>query len=375
MIYNEGIYNSHWMTKKLSDLGIFSRGISKHRPRNDPKLFEGGGYPLVQTGEIKNSILYIRKHQQEYNKLGLMQSKLWEAGTLCITIAANIAETAILSYPMCFPDSIVGFQAYKEQSSELFMYYVFEYIRHAVQNAAYGSAQDNINIDYLTSLEFKIPNKDYQDQIVATLSVIDGNILLNNQINDNLMQMASTAFMHYFFERTPNGKLGSIIIEHPKSNIQVGEAQNSSGNVPFFTSGDSILKWDTVLVDDRCCYLNTGGNADVKFYVGKAAYSTDTWCISGMDQLSDYLYLLLYAIKPELDKKFFQGTGLKHLQKPLLKDRPIYIPTTQELNVFNTQIMPMMTKISENTRENQRLMSIRDWLLPLLMNGQATVEA
>lgn len=192
MIYNEGIYNSHWMTKKLSDLGIFSRGISKHRPRNDPKLFEGGGYPLVQTGEIKNSILYIRKHQQEYNKLGLMQSKLWEAGTLCITIAANIAETAILSYPMCFPDSIVGFQAYKEQSSELFMYYVFEYIRHAVQNAAYGSAQDNINIDYLTSLEFKIPNKDYQDQIVATLSVIDGNILLNNQINDNLACYAST---------------------------------------------------------------------------------------------------------------------------------------------------------------------------------------
>lgn len=196
-----------------------------------------------------------------------------------------------------------------------------------------------------------------------------------NAINDNLMQMASTAFMHYFFERTPNGKLGSIIIEHPKSNIQVGEAQNSSGNVPFFTSGDSILKWNTVLVDDRCCYLNTGGNADVKFYVGKAAYSTDTWCISGKDDLSDYLYLLLHAIKPELDKKYFQGTGLKHLQKPLLKDRPIYIPTTQELNAFNAQIKPMLTKISDNIRENQRLMSIRDWLLPLLMNGQATVEA
>lgn len=189
------------------------------------------------------------------------------------------------------------------------------------------------------------------------------------------MQMASTVFMHYFFARTPNGKLGSIIIEHAKSKIQVSEAQNASGNIPFFTSGDSILKCDTALVDDRCCYLNTGGNADVKFYVGKAAYSTDTWCISGKNDLSDYLYLLLYAIKSELDKKYFQGTGLKHLQKPLLKDRPIYIPTTQELNAFNAQIKPMLTKISDNIRENQRLMSIRDWLLPLLMNGQATVEA
>ena len=133
------------------------------------------------------------------------------------------------------------------------------------------------------------------------------------------------------------------------------------------------MKWDNALVDDRCCYLNTGGNADVKFYVGKAAYSTDTWCISGKDQLSDYLFLLLNAIKLELNKKFFQGTGLKHLQKPLLKDRPIYIPTTDELSTFNAQIMPMMTKISENTRENQQLIQLRDWLLPMLMNGQATV--
>lgn len=233
----------------------------------------------------------------------------------------------------------------------------------------------NLSQEVLGNISVILPTRGRQNLIANILLALSRKIEANKAINDNLMQMASTAFMHYFFERTPNGKLGSIIIEHPKSNIQVGEAQNSSGNVPFFTSGDSILKWDTVLVDDRCCYLNTGGNADVKFYVGKAAYSTDTWCISGTDQLSDYLYLLLYAIKPELDKKFFQGTGLKHLQKPLLKDRPIYIPTTQELNVFNAQIMPMMTKISENTRENQRLMSIRDWLLPLLMNGQATVEA
>ena len=220
-----------------------------------------------------------------------------------------------------------------------------------------------------------LPEYKLQIAISSLLDNLNQKITINRKINDNLMQMASMAFMHYFFTRTPNGTLGNIIIEHPKSNIQVGEAQNSNGNVPFFTSGDSILKWDTVLVDDRCCYLNTGGNADVKFYVGKAAYSTDAWCISGKDDLSDYLYLLLHAIKLELNKKYFQGTGLKHLQKPLLKDRPIYIPTTQELNAFNAQIKPMLTKISDNIRENQRLMSIRDWLLPLLMNGQATVEA
>ena len=105
---------------------------------------------------------------------------------MCITIAANIAETAILSYPMCFQDSVVGFRADEEKSSEIFMYYVFDYIRHTIQNAATGSAQDNINIEYLTSLDFKVPSKEKQDAIVSILYALDKKVLCNNRINDNL---------------------------------------------------------------------------------------------------------------------------------------------------------------------------------------------
>ena len=186
MIYNESKYNQRWDTKKLSELGTFARGKSKHRPRNDEKLFEGGGYPLVQTGEIKDANLYITHHEQEYGEFGLKQSKLWDTETLCITIAANIAETALLSYPMCFPDSVVGFQAYKDVSSEKFMYYVFEYIRRSIQNSVTGSIQDNLNIEYLTSLDFKVPSKRIQDSIVSLLAELDNKILLNKKINDNL---------------------------------------------------------------------------------------------------------------------------------------------------------------------------------------------
>ncbi|WP_237397592.1 restriction endonuclease subunit S [Streptococcus danieliae] len=140
---------SEWRETTLTDLGIFGRGKSKHRPRNDIRLFEGGKYPLVQTGDVKSANLYITKNEAFYNEFGLEQSKLWPAGTLCITIAANIAETGILSYPMCFPDSIVGFNADPEKSSEIFVYYLFEYIKREVQKSASGSIQDNINIDYL----------------------------------------------------------------------------------------------------------------------------------------------------------------------------------------------------------------------------------
>ena len=191
MIYNESKYNREWEIKKLSQLGTFARGKSKHRPRNDKRLFEGGGYPLVQTGEIKDANLYITNHSQEYGEFGLKQSKMWDAETLCITIAANIAETALLSYPMCFPDSVVGFRANKDVSSEKFMYYVFDYIKHFIQNSASGSAQDNINIEYLTTLDFKIPPKKMQDKIVETLFCIDKKILLNNKINDGFAQYFS----------------------------------------------------------------------------------------------------------------------------------------------------------------------------------------
>lgn len=82
------------------------------------------------------------------------------------------------------------------------------------------------------------------------------------------------------------------------------------------------------------------------------------------------MYLLLKGIELELKNKFFQGTGLKHLQKMMLKDRAIYIPTKTECEPFNAVVQPCFTKISSNFQESRRLSELRDWLLPMLMNGQ-----
>ena len=226
----------------------------------------------------------------------------------------------------------------------------------------------------LKRLVIDLPDMKTQKGISSVLRVIDKKITVNEHINDNLAAMAYDIYMHSFFSKKPNVKLKDILVEADKSSIQVGEAKQSTGEYPFFTSGSAILKWDTPFINGRNSFLNTGGNADVKFYVGEAAYSTDTWCISANNNMSDYLYLLLVSIKPELNQKFFQGTGLKHLQKPLLKDRPIYIPDFEELQAFNERVNPMFNIISENTRENQELITLRDWLLPMLMNGQAIIS-
>ncbi len=176
-------------------------------------------------------------------------------------------------------------------------------------------------------------------------------------------------YEYYFKYKPKNAKLEQIIIENPKSSIMVKNAQKTQDKYPFFTSGDNILSYPKAIIDGRNCFLNTGGNVGIKFYVGKASYSTDTWCICA-NEFSDYLYLLLSSIKTHINQSFFQGTSLKHLQKNLLKKYPIYMPSAHEIKKFNQIIMPLLTLISINIRTSKKLEQIRDFLLPLLLKQQ-----
>jgi type I restriction enzyme S subunit len=111
-----------WEEKRLDDLGLVARGRSRHRPRDAAHLY-GGPFPFVQTGDVKHADLYLTSYSQTYNEAGLEQSKLWPQGTLCITIAANIAETAILGFDACFPDSVIGFVGDESQCDVRFIKY------------------------------------------------------------------------------------------------------------------------------------------------------------------------------------------------------------------------------------------------------------
>ncbi len=149
--------NKTWKKKTLREVSIqFGRGKSKHRPRNDPKLY-GGAYPFIQTGDIRNSNHMVRSYAQTYNKAGLAQSKLWPTGTVCITIAANIAETAILGFDACFPDSVIGVVPNETMTTSGFLEYQLQAVKSQLQAAGKGSAQDNINLATFESRQFFSP--------------------------------------------------------------------------------------------------------------------------------------------------------------------------------------------------------------------------
>lgn len=154
-----------WKTAKLGDLGTLARGKSKHRPRNDPSLY-GGRYPFIQTGDIANSNGLITHHSKTYNDKGLAQSELWPKGTLCITIAANIADTAILDYDACFPDSIVGFLADESTCIAKFVKHSIDVIKEDIERLAPATAQKNINLAILSEIPIRIPSVEEQSEIV-----------------------------------------------------------------------------------------------------------------------------------------------------------------------------------------------------------------
>lgn len=161
-----------WEEKTLKQVSIqFGRGKSRHRPRNDKKLY-GGKYPFIQTGDIRNSNHIVTSYSQTYNEVGLAQSKLWPKGTVCITIAANIAETGVLDFEACIPDSVIGLVVEQNKANNMFVEYMLQAFKLFIKAKGKGSAQDNINMGTFAAQTFPFPSINEQERIVAKLDFL-----------------------------------------------------------------------------------------------------------------------------------------------------------------------------------------------------------
>lgn len=417
MIINDSKYSEHWAVKPLNKLGDFSRWKSKHRPRNDEKLFVNGKYPFIQTWEVKSANMFIKKHNWTYNEFWLNQSKIWKEWTLCITIAANIAETAILEYPMCFPDSIVWFNAFPDESSEIFMYYLFGYIKKAIQNSASWSIQDNINIDYLTSLRLRIPHKDYQNKIVKVLESIDFKIENNIKINLQLEEMAKTLYGYWFFQFdfpdknwNPYKSSGWKMVwnEELKREIPEGweyknlssifefqkwvepwaseyfDTRKDMNSIWFYRVWD--IDWVTTTYIDRTLKdFQIANEDDVLVTFDGSVWKLWFWIHWAFSSWLRKIYDKTWKFNNALVFSIFRderiiatihqfatwsiilhaSSSIEHLAIPFEEDT--------YLN-FQEKVSPIYQKLVDSKKENKKLWEIRDWLLPMLMNGQVSVK-
>ena len=163
-----------WKKDFLSKIAYISRGRSQHRPRNEASLY-GGNYPFIQTGDIRDANGgTISTYNQTYSEIGLQQSKLWKKGTICITIAANIGETAILGMDACFPDSVVGIIPDNQVVCTDFLNYCLIKEKDELNEIAHGTAQKNINVAILEKVLITYPIEiTIQQSIVARLDALN----------------------------------------------------------------------------------------------------------------------------------------------------------------------------------------------------------
>lgn len=441
--------------RKLIEMGTLSRGRSQHRPRNDLKLY-GGKYPFIQTGDVKNANLYIEKYSQTYNDFGLNQSKLWPENTLCITIAANIADTGILSFPACFPDSIIGFTATKGKTDVRYVKYCFDLLQKSIQNMSKGSTQDNLSMEKLEQLEFNCPSFENQQKISAVLSSLDDKIALNNRINAKLEQMAKRLYDYWFVQFDFPVSCHSELVSDSHSEEMLNQVQHDERIKPYKSTGGKMV-WNEELKREipegwevkklgELFTTNRGVSYSTKTITGDigipminlASFSPDgSYKIDGIkiytgeyteekvlkpfdlvmcntqqtaidfskdiigkvllvpdifegditsshhvntlkvhnEKLKFYLYRLFNTdYFHAYISHFASGTNIMGLDFAGVENYTAVIPGDEILSKFADFTLNIEKKKSEIVRENKKLISLRDRLLPLLMNGQVEVN-
>jgi type I restriction enzyme S subunit len=139
-----------------------------------------GKTPFVQTGDVVRSGGRIREFSQTLNQDGVAISRVFPAGTILITIAANIGFTGILQFDSACPDSLIAITPSQAVSVE-FLEYFLQTQQSEMDRLTPKGTQKNINIQFLAPWPIVIPPFDEQREIVAVLEAIDRKIDLHRK--------------------------------------------------------------------------------------------------------------------------------------------------------------------------------------------------
>lgn len=376
---------SEWKKVTLDKMGVVSRGKSKHRPRNDARLF-GGKYPFIQTGDIGAAGLYVQNYSQTYNEEGLAQSKLWDKDTLCITIAANIADTALLAFPACFPDSVMGFVPYKNVSNVKFVKYCFDILKKDCQQISQGTAQDNLSWKKLSTILFPCPPIEVQNRIVEVLSRYDS-LIENYQKQIKLLEEAAQRlYKEWFVElRFPGHENTKMVDGLPEGweRKKVGEVaefkrgktitkkEAIEGSIPVVAGGlEPAYYCDKSNTTNRVITISgSGANAGYTRMYFEKVWASD--CSFADTSTTDYLHFVfcfLQENKTVIDN-MQKGAAQPHVYAKDINSMELLLPIKKILILHEQRVSRFFDTIESLQSQIRLLTEARDRMLPKLMKG------
>jgi type I restriction enzyme S subunit len=403
---------NQWPLRRLDELGFVGRGRSRHRPRNDERLYNGP-YPFIQTADIMAADPYITSYSRTYSELGFEQSKMWEPGTLCMTIAgANTAKTAILRIEACFPDSVVGFIPDKDKADLHFVKYSLDMMKDRFLAVSRGATQDNLSLDKLLSFRIAAPGPDEQRRIGAVLSAYDDLIENNARRIRILEEMAQIIYLEWFVNSRFPGHEQVRMVESRIGNFPQGWSVCRLGEVASLISRGISPCYDenadSLVINQKCVRngkvnLSLARRQSKKIPEEKFVRAGDVLLnATGVGTLGRVAQVLepianctvdshVSIVRPKSNPEFLGkallqlenhfahlgvgSTGQTELSREGISNTEIVIPPSELQGKFCQVIRPLNQMLVCCSKQITNLRATRDLLLPKLISGDISVES
>lgn len=378
-------FTEDWEEKTLADVSIVERGKFSARPRNDPKFF-GGSMPFIQTGDITNSDLFLTNYTQTLNSDGILVSKVFPQKTILITIAANIGDTAITTFDIACPDSVVAIQADENRSNVFFLKYILD-LKHAFLNdCATQNAQKNINLQVLNPLEIKLCSLAEQTHLGNFFRRLDSQIAESRAALDKIRQLKKAMLAKMFpanGEKIPKIRFKGFEGEWETRSLRdvleierKGKAQYQklqAGNIPyldaeFLNGGVKILTDAVPDVDmDDILIIWDGSNAG-KVYTGFNGVlgSTLKSYRTNADCSSMFLYQELVR-NEEVIFSQYRTPNIPHVIKDFSDEYNFLMPSYKEQTAIGNFFRQLDETIALQSAEVEKLNQLKKGLLAAML--------
>ena len=423
----------NWDFKKLSS--VCNRiGDGLH---GTPNYSSGGEYYFVNGNNLRGGRITISEETKtvgqsefEAHKVALSES------TLLLSINGTIGEIALYKgEPVVLGKSVAYINCRDVDRRFCYYYFQLKGVQVSFYNIATGSTIKNLGLESLKNFKLPVPPRDVQNKIVGVLAALDAKIELNNKINTELEGIAKLLYDYWFVQfdfpmtaaqatalgnpqlagkpyRTSGGKM--IYNETLKSYIPVGwncqklvdlepqivtgktppttDSNNFGGPIPFICIGDvrgnmNILKTELTLSEK-------GANLQKNKFIPKGSLCVTCIASPGLlgfatcdSQTNQQLNSVVFSDEVNRYFLFFylvdyfkyssgakSGNTFANMNKGEFKAINILTPDRTIRDEFTRRVDPMFSRALNNAEQNQELIQLRDWLLPMLMNGQVTVN-
>ena len=395
-----------WSVSTIGDIAELRQGlqISSKKRLN---VQEDGSIPLLKITDLPKGIFseFVKDIPENYiaNKDDIIYTRTGQVGLVYTGVEGCVHNN-------CFK-VIVDYNKFNK--NYIYYYLKSRQVKEYANIIASGSVQKDLTHKAFKIVKIGYPKLEEQEKIANILSSLDDKIELNNEMNKTLEEMAQAIFKRWFVDfefpnenGEPYKSSGGEMVESERGMIPKGWVESTLNEIAIITMGVSPKSSSYNVENIGTPLLNGASDFNgtiisptkytsepkkickvgdmvfcIRATIGNLTFTDREYCIGrGVasvtpkeEQHREFIY---FNINESIQTLISQATGsvFLNLTKDNINDIKIVIPIKEILNKFSEVTVNIINKIQLNNIENEKLISLRDTLLPKLMSGEVTVK-